>query len=335
MKGEAKTPLGQVWEMLSDASIDRSPASNASYNDMVANPWIESLHPSTPIHDTNYTQDYLSDTLGFSDMADALRTDMASGKLRPEQLNKVSIEDAVRRAHQQRLEGNTFAEKASQSIPKVREYPEGYAWHDLTHEDPEALKTILKKEGETMQNCIGGYCNDVLDDGTKLYSLRDPAGNPHANVEVTQNIDGTPMIKQIKGKQNEAPNETYQPYVQDFIKNPVGGQNFSVVGDLENSGLLDINRLKQHGLMSNFDQASQDVVNREIGRIHPKQPGKFGGFESSGQYGSYVPNYDLLKNLTQDFAGNYATPSDLMSHLQGKEARPVEESYSNFYDQPK
>ena len=45
-----------------------------------------------------------------------------------------------------------------------------------------------------------------------------------------------PEITQIKGKQNAAPNEAYQPYVQDFVKSG----NWSDVGDISNTGLMDV-----------------------------------------------------------------------------------------------
>jgi len=52
--------------------------------------------------------------------------------------------------------------------------------------------------------------------------------------------DELPRIKQIKGKQNRAPNPEYLPFVQDFVKSG----KWSDVGDLQNSGLLDISKLK-------------------------------------------------------------------------------------------
>jgi len=52
---------------------------------------------------------------------------------------------------------------------------------------------------------------------------------------------GPPMkIVQIKGKQNRAPKEEYLPFVQDFVK---GGQ-WSKVGDLGNTGLIDVSKLR-------------------------------------------------------------------------------------------
>jgi len=47
-----------------------------------------------------------------------------------------------------------------------------------------------------------------------------------------------PMIKQIKGKGNKAPNPEYLPYVQDFVRSG----KWSDVGDLSNTGLIGIDR---------------------------------------------------------------------------------------------
>ena len=45
------------------------------------------------------------------------------------------------------------------------------------------LEAGLNAEGKAMGHCVGGYCDDVADRGTKIYSLRDKAGNPHVTVE--------------------------------------------------------------------------------------------------------------------------------------------------------
>lgn len=50
-------------------------------------------------------------------------------------------------------------------------------------------------------------------------------------------------IQQIKGKQNRAPVAEYLPYVQDFVKSGKWGE----VGDLGNTGLHDISKLKEQG----------------------------------------------------------------------------------------
>lgn len=122
----------------------------------------------------------------------------------------------------------------------------------LNRKEREAmLSDALKYEGETMGHCVGGYCPDVLEGRSRIYSLRDAKGQPHVTVEVkpphitTENPGfneeawakmSNPRIVQIKGKANRAPNEEYRPYVQDFVRSG----NWSEVGDLKNTGLVDI-----------------------------------------------------------------------------------------------
>jgi hypothetical protein len=47
-----------------------------------------------------------------------------------------------------------------------------------------ALEESLKYEGETMGHCVGGYCPDVEEGRSRIYSLRDAKGEPHVTVEV-------------------------------------------------------------------------------------------------------------------------------------------------------
>lgn len=54
------------------------------------------------------------------------------------------------------------------------------AWHNTQAND---LRGGLAAEGEHMGHCVGGYCDDVLQRGTKIYSLRDAKGKPHVTVE--------------------------------------------------------------------------------------------------------------------------------------------------------
>jgi hypothetical protein len=150
-------------------------------------------------------------------------------------------------------------------------------------ESYKALEDALKYEGETMGHCVGGYCPDVVEGRSRIYSLRDKKGQPHVTIEVAprllktwddvtaavgkdqasklwkefdeiggNNMDNTDAafdmfiknkgikpaedIVQIKGKANRAPKEEYLPAVQDFIRSG----NFGKVGDLQNTGLIDL-----------------------------------------------------------------------------------------------
>jgi hypothetical protein len=148
-------------------------------------------------------------------------------------------------------------------------------------ESIKSLEDALKYEGETMGHCVGGYCPDVVEGRSRIYSLRDKKGQPHVTIEVAPGKDKTglitadelppeeladmkrrnvydpnfmyrfndqmgrylpelgpfePSIVQIKGKGNKAPKEEYLPAVQDFVRSG----NFSKIGDLKNTGLVDI-----------------------------------------------------------------------------------------------
>lgn len=46
------------------------------------------------------------------------------------------------------------------------------------------LEKQLKYEGDTMGHCVGGYCPDVLEGNSRIFSLRDAKGEPHVTVEV-------------------------------------------------------------------------------------------------------------------------------------------------------
>ena len=125
------------------------------------------------------------------------------------------------------------------------------------------LQDALKYEGDTMQHCVGGYCPDVAEGRSRIYSLRNTkTGRPHVTIEVVpptknteiQNLQaefgdnwedyadprliatGKAMgerILQIKGFRNAKPNDEYLPYVQDFVKSG----NWADVQDLQNTGL--------------------------------------------------------------------------------------------------
>ena len=135
------------------------------------------------------------------------------------------------------------------------------------------LEDALKYEGDTMGHCVGGYCPDVAEGRSRIYSLRDAKGEPHVTVETNptgfvfsdirnavgderanemldRGLDLPAMAKeigympanekinQIKGKGNKKPVDKYLPMVQDFVKSG----NWGDVGDLHNTGLQKIGK---------------------------------------------------------------------------------------------
>ena len=304
----------RVWEELADERIGSSRAGELAkpltesersrgFKSVVDyNPWLTKLDPEAKIHHLSDTSRALKQDLGFDHIFDVLKEDVAAGRIRPEQLSKVSMEQAVRRTHEYDQEMakkmREAAIKQTEGMPVHKEYPGGYKWFELkSGDDAKTTADALKYEGDTMGHCVGNYCPDVMEGKSRIYSLRDAKGEPHVTVEVKPQTSAgwedfkkagsnplfaheeskrrmgiTPeneaaylknmpyeerdkannelsrhmtdiykeqygelpqSIQQIKGKQNRAPHEQYQPYVQDFVKSG----KWSDVGDLENAGL--------------------------------------------------------------------------------------------------
>jgi hypothetical protein len=51
----------------------------------------------------------------------------------------------------------------------------------------DALQDALKYEGEMLGHCVGGYCPDVISGKSRIFSLRDQTGKPHATIETNPN----------------------------------------------------------------------------------------------------------------------------------------------------
>lgn len=77
-------------------------------------------------------------------------------------------------------------------VPSVYDDKGQYITQAGTIKDPRAaaLREGLAAEGDAMGHCVGGYCDDVLTRGTKIYSLRDAKGRPHVTIEVRPDVGG-------------------------------------------------------------------------------------------------------------------------------------------------
>jgi hypothetical protein len=173
------------------------------------NPWISKVNPETPVY-TPFTGD-----LGFDHIMDVLREDVTAGRIRPDQLNKVSMEQAVRRTYEydQELAAKMNASRAAarEGLPTYREYPEGYKWIQLNKpgsfaQESEAMGHSVRgyeppkghpdwSEGSGEQGSSGyghGGWEAIKSGKAKVYSLVDSKGAPHATVEVGASKTLTP-----------------------------------------------------------------------------------------------------------------------------------------------
>ena len=197
----------QVWEALSDKPVGFGTAGEM-INVGKGEPWMEKVDPFTkvnaiaPMESGNMARD-----LGFDHIIDVLKEDLVTGRIRPEQLNKISMEQAVRRTHEydQELAKKMAQAKAAarEGLPVHKEYPEGYKWIQLDR--PGAFA----QESQAMGHSVRGYeppighpdwiagsgqegdlgyghggWEAIKSGKAKVYSLVDPKGDPHVTIEV-------------------------------------------------------------------------------------------------------------------------------------------------------
>ena len=124
------------------------------YTAGLENPFIDKLDPETTLYSGN-TAD-----MGFDHVIDILKQDVMEGRIRPEQLSKVSVEDAVRRTMDFDQEAaRKMAEtqiKATEGFPTYKEYPEGtdgLSWpHGMSMNSGAFMRTLSAKTFPSLSN---------------------------------------------------------------------------------------------------------------------------------------------------------------------------------------
>jgi PcfJ-like protein len=395
-KGMGKSQLAKGWENLVDSNTNVSTAKAltdpkelskniglslnnakvAAKLNLLNDPYLSKIDSNTPVYSNK-----MLDRFGFDHIMDVLKEDMANGRLRPESLKNVSMEQAVRRTYEYDQEmAKKMAEaqiKATEHMPTVKEYPTGHKWIELKIPDYNALpleerkqiiaklteeakqkglnpqdyisnypqnqlSEALKYEGETMGHCVGGYCPDVVAGRSRIFSLRDAKGEPHVTIELEpgrldadtwmktltpeerreilstegsvidhprylqERGNAPPNIVQIKGKQNLAPKEQYLPFVQDFVKSG----NWGRVGDLRNTGLVDLNRWESSESNDKLKDHAQS-----LGLNLPR-------YLTKKEYGD-LENHFLLNELSPEHQNEFGIPKvDLPASLQAYKTQP-------------
>jgi hypothetical protein len=168
------------------------------------NPWIAKLDPEAPAYHGDVYD------LGFDHVVDVLGDMVASGRIRPEQLNKVSLEQAIRMTHQYDIEMAEKAAKATavarEGLPVYKEYPEGgMRWIELNrpgsfasesdamghsvrgYEPPKGHPDWTEGSGDAGHSGYGHGGWEAIKSGkAKVYSLVDEKGKPHVTVEAVR-----------------------------------------------------------------------------------------------------------------------------------------------------
>jgi hypothetical protein len=327
--GEAmgNSPLAKAWEDSADTAIEIDTAGQLlkprvggyTIPALDANPWLAKVPPETPVNKFSVQASPTNgmDTLGFSHLIDELRnaTNPDSGLprellLKYDALPKVTVPQAVERVA--KINAWRAAQKVEADLARAnnaatvlhKEYPEqGFKWVELAAKErtPEIEKNLadaLKYEGETMGHCVGGYCPDVLEGKSRIYSLRDKKGVPHVTVEVgpNQHLDynrwfarqSDEMKNEIARRRVEAPGyDVYETpeYLSErssqpariiqikgkanrapneeylpYVQDFVRSGQWSDVGDLSNTGLKKLADLGDEPLIQSARQKYGDFI---------------------------------------------------------------------------
>lgn len=209
----AESDLAKQWENRTDSMIARDTAKEHQDRMRLApghfsekDEWIKKLAPETSLYSDKQNTFNRRD-LGFNHIIDVLREDITTGRIRPEQLSKVSMEQAVRRTYEydQELAAKMNAARttAREGLPVYKDYPEGYRWIQLTrpgdfaaesdamghsvrgYEPPKGHPDWTEGSGDSGSSSYGLGGWDAIKSGqAKVYSLVDAKGEPHATIEV-------------------------------------------------------------------------------------------------------------------------------------------------------
>jgi len=167
-------------------------------------PWMEKADPNTVVSRT--TRNFNTQDLGFDHIIDVLKQDVAEGRIRPDQLNKVSMEQAVRRTYEYDQEmakkmRETQA-KVTEGMPVHKEYPEGYKWVELSKPNlpdvlPEGWSEPVAKGNTFVSTSADGkrVLGNNLPDIIKNIYRRHPEtpGNPRDLLEKALKYEGDTM----------------------------------------------------------------------------------------------------------------------------------------------
>jgi len=293
------------------------------------NPWLSKVDPNTPVYSGDISG------LGFDHVLDVLREDVAAGRIRPEQLNKVSMEQAVRRTYEYDQE---LAKKMNEArttsraeLPVYKDYPEGFKWIQLTrpgdfadeskamghsvkgYEPPEGHPDWTKGSGDSGSSSYGLGGWDAIKSGqAKVYSLVDAKGEPHVTIEVGK---GKHPIG-TTGRGNNFPDELrYGEYDNNYSEIPKEKQQeiYELGKKLyyENPNAYAENRIlsgvsrdrNTSDIMDSFQKAADMLLGERPGYVRQIK-GK-GNARPTGKYDPY----------TQDFvkSGKWSDVSDLQN----------------------
>ena len=309
----------------------------------------------------------LGRSLGFNHMMDELRnaTDIESGLpkellIDPKNLSKWTMPQVTE--HVDKINAWRAAQKAEADVARAnnaatvlhKDYPEkGMKWVELKAPEGEKpadwdsytpaekknylsfpnskgkaqLADALKYEGELMQHCVGGYCDDVISGRSRIFSLRDAKGNPHATIEVKPPQD---VSEELQYKYKDKINNKLMDYL---IDNPDADRDVAlnhVLSQLQKDMPSSIHQIKgmndripkeeylpyvQDFVRSGKWSDVKDFQNTGLIKIDPVSD-LAKSLESQGiAIPPYATNEEITSLLKQAKVGSYSEPSKGITYI--------------------
>lgn len=283
---------------------------------------IAKTNKITPHNEKEYgtTRDFEPDALGFNHVVDVIREDLMAGRLRPEQLSKMNIDQAVARVANYNKEAEKAAMKAegysmanNLQLPDTKQYDNGFKWVKL----PDA--NIGEKEHKAVRQIgtQGGWCTkdehtsklySSAEDGKELFALLDSSGRPHIQIQVVTppkfHTEGD-LMQLDRNRLQRIDSSILDDYHDFFLKSgqrsPMYGKNFW--------------SWFKEARPQQFEQMTRNTFGKEITEIKPFQnswaSNKVKAFEARN------PNYRKeLTPMIQDFV-----KSEDWSHVNTNDLR--------------
>jgi hypothetical protein len=228
---EATKKYNELSNVALSAKLKVNVAASAMAED---NPYLAKLPPETPVYNAFGLGD-----LGIDHIIDVMKDDVATGKLKLEDLNKITMDQAVKRAAEYDFE---MAKKARDavaqsraSMPVYKEYPEGYKWVQLTkpgdfnaesnamghsvrgYEPEKGDPDWTPESGDSGRSDYGHGGWEAIKSGkAKVYSLIDPSGRPHTTIEVMASSNPYPVSGEAFARLSPAEKAQFREHVMQW-----------------------------------------------------------------------------------------------------------------------
>ena len=157
-------------------------------------------------------------------------------------------------------------------------------WHGWTIQKI-ATENDLLTEGNKMDHCVGDYCNNMLNGSSLFYSLRDPQNKPYITIETDTSGE---LVKQIQGRFNETPDETYQDMIKEWVNKDKESPSYYKSDDLnwEMEGDLD-------GLIWKLNDIQQGYIEEESFSSYSAAE-QYGLETQSNEFTEWVNNFNVI-----------------------------------------